>query len=107
MAVAGPIVSVILACGFWLMAVVGYHAGWPHPVLAFKIDRLLDDPARLAAMRQNVSRIARPRAAFDIVAKVVELHQSRASAQGDQARNEPGCDQSPNPLSASTTGGKS
>ena len=33
MAVAGPIVSVILACGFWLTAVVGYHAGWPHPVV--------------------------------------------------------------------------
>jgi len=33
MAVAGPIVSVILAFGFWLMAVVGYNAGWPHPVV--------------------------------------------------------------------------
>ena len=33
MAVAGPIVSVILACGFWLTAVVGYHADWPHPVV--------------------------------------------------------------------------
>lgn len=43
------------------------------PALAYKIDRLLDDPARLATMRQNVHRLARPRAAFDIVAKVVEL----------------------------------
>ena len=33
------------------------------PVLAYKIDRLLDDPARLAAMRANVHRLARPRAA--------------------------------------------
>lgn len=33
MAVAGPIVSIILAIGFWLLAVVGYNAGWPHPVL--------------------------------------------------------------------------
>ena len=33
MAVAGPIVSVILAIGFWLMAVVGYRAGWPRPVV--------------------------------------------------------------------------
>ena len=33
MAVAGPIVSIILAIGFWLLAVVGYNAGWPHPVV--------------------------------------------------------------------------
>lgn len=37
------------------------------PALAFKIDRLLDDPARLAAMRANVARIARPKAALDVV----------------------------------------
>jgi Zn-dependent protease/CBS domain-containing protein len=33
MAIAGPAVSVILATGFWLLAVVGYHGGWPHPVV--------------------------------------------------------------------------
>ena len=49
------------------------------PAIAYKIDRLLDDPARLATMRQNVRRLARPRAAFDVVAKVVELQQSRDS----------------------------
>lgn len=38
------------------------------PVLAYKIERLLDDPQRLAAMRQNVRRLARPQAAFDIAA---------------------------------------
>jgi processive 1,2-diacylglycerol beta-glucosyltransferase len=43
------------------------------PVLAHKIDHLLDDPGRLAAMRANVRRLARPRAAFDIVAKVQAL----------------------------------
>jgi processive 1,2-diacylglycerol beta-glucosyltransferase len=43
------------------------------PALAYKIDRLLDDPARLATLRQNALRLARPRAAFDIVAKVDEL----------------------------------
>jgi processive 1,2-diacylglycerol beta-glucosyltransferase len=43
------------------------------PVLAYKIDRLLDDPRRLAAMRADVQRIARPRAAFDIVAKLQAL----------------------------------
>jgi len=43
------------------------------PVLAYKIDRLLDDPARLAAMRASVRRIARPRAAYDIVNKLEEI----------------------------------
>jgi processive 1,2-diacylglycerol beta-glucosyltransferase len=38
------------------------------PVLAYKIDRLLDDPGRLASMRANALRLGRPRAAFDIVA---------------------------------------
>ena len=59
------------------------------PAIAYKIDRLLDDPVRLATMRQNVRRIARPRAAFDITAKVVELHQLRASPHG-QSGNLPG-----------------
>ena len=107
MAVAGPIVSVILACGFWLMAVVGYHAGWPHPVLAFKIDRLLDDPARLAAMRRTSAESrnrGRPSTSWPRWSNCINRERG---AQGDQARNEPGCDQSPNPLSASTTGGKS
>jgi processive 1,2-diacylglycerol beta-glucosyltransferase len=44
-----------------------------HPVLAYKIDRLLDDPARLAAMQANVRRLARPRAAHEIVAKLLTL----------------------------------
>jgi processive 1,2-diacylglycerol beta-glucosyltransferase len=43
------------------------------PVLAYKIDRLLDDPSRLAAMRANVQRLAHPRAAHDIVAKLLTL----------------------------------
>jgi hypothetical protein len=37
------------------------------PVLPDKIERLLADPARLAAMRANVRRLARPRAAGAIV----------------------------------------
>ena len=41
------------------------------PVLAYKIDRLLDDPARLAAMRANARRLARPHAAGDIAAALV------------------------------------
>jgi processive 1,2-diacylglycerol beta-glucosyltransferase len=43
------------------------------PVLAYKIDRLLDDPGRLAALRENARRIARPTAALDIVAKLQTL----------------------------------
>ncbi len=35
--------------------------------LAFKVDRLAADPARLATMRENIRRIARPDAAFSIV----------------------------------------
>jgi len=33
MAIAGPLVSVILASGFWILAVVGYNRGWPHPLV--------------------------------------------------------------------------
>ena len=38
------------------------------PALAWKLDRLLDDPGRLAALRANAHRIARPHAARDVVA---------------------------------------
>jgi processive 1,2-diacylglycerol beta-glucosyltransferase len=43
------------------------------PVLAYKIDRLLDDPQRLANLRANALRMGRPRAAFDIVEKLTSL----------------------------------
>lgn len=43
------------------------------PALAYKIDKLLDDPARLTAMRQRVRTMARPHAATDIVKKLLEL----------------------------------
>jgi processive 1,2-diacylglycerol beta-glucosyltransferase len=43
------------------------------PVLAYKIDCLLDDPRRMESIRANALRIGRPRAAFDIVAKVAQL----------------------------------
>jgi Zn-dependent protease/CBS domain-containing protein len=33
MAIAGPVVSVVLAIVFWILAVVGFHGGWPHPVV--------------------------------------------------------------------------
>jgi processive 1,2-diacylglycerol beta-glucosyltransferase len=41
--------------------------------LAYKVDRLLDEPGRLERLRDNVRRIARPRAAFDVVASSLEL----------------------------------
>jgi Zn-dependent protease/CBS domain-containing protein len=33
MAIAGPAVSVVLAIVCWIVAVVGYQGGWPHPVV--------------------------------------------------------------------------
>jgi processive 1,2-diacylglycerol beta-glucosyltransferase len=43
------------------------------PVLGYKIDRLLDDPARMAAMRAAATRLAHPDAARDVVRKAIEL----------------------------------
>ena len=50
------------------------------PVLPYKIDRLLDDPQKFEAMQRNVTGIARPRAAFDIVAKLLESGSSANNA---------------------------
>jgi len=41
--------------------------------LAYKLDRLLDEPARMAQLKANVARLARPRAAFDIVEQSLKL----------------------------------
>jgi len=43
------------------------------PALGYKLDRLLDDPSRLDAMRRSVGRLARPRAAFDVVDTVLRV----------------------------------
>jgi processive 1,2-diacylglycerol beta-glucosyltransferase len=43
------------------------------PALAYKIDRLLDDTARFRLMQENARRLARPRAARDIVARLLAL----------------------------------
>ncbi len=43
------------------------------PVLSYKIDKLLGDKTRFAAMRDRALQMARPRAAFDIVEKLLEL----------------------------------
>lgn len=42
------------------------------PVLAFKIDTLLDDPDRIARMRSAVQRLAKPNAAASIVSIVTQ-----------------------------------
>ena len=43
------------------------------PVLAYKVDKLLDNEARFRSMQANARRRARPRAAYDIVAKMLEI----------------------------------
>jgi len=46
------------------------------PVLPYKIDRLLDDPARFTALQANVRRLARPYAAQQIVTALVHGDES-------------------------------
>jgi processive 1,2-diacylglycerol beta-glucosyltransferase len=41
--------------------------------LAYKMDALLEDPARLAQLKANVARLARPRAAYDVVEHSLKL----------------------------------
>ncbi len=43
------------------------------PALAYKIDRLLDDPSRFEAMKAKALALARPNAARDIVSKLLSL----------------------------------
>jgi processive 1,2-diacylglycerol beta-glucosyltransferase len=43
------------------------------PALAWKLDRLLDNPKRFATMQENSRRLARPNAARDIVNRMLEL----------------------------------
>src|SRR5437867_4772553 len=44
------------------------------PVIAYKVDRLMDDTARLVRRQASVHRLARPHAARDIVNKLLDLH---------------------------------
>jgi processive 1,2-diacylglycerol beta-glucosyltransferase len=50
------------------------------PVLAYKIDRLLDNPTRLAAMRENARRLARPGSAAEVVTVVRRLEAASPAA---------------------------
>jgi processive 1,2-diacylglycerol beta-glucosyltransferase len=56
------------------------------PVLAYKIDRLLDDPARLAAMRASARRLGRPNAAIDVVNRLLELRDAPVSPPSEPVR---------------------
>jgi processive 1,2-diacylglycerol beta-glucosyltransferase len=48
------------------------------PVLAYKIDRLLDDPLRFDKMKAAARRLGRPRAAFEVVDKLVKMRYEAA-----------------------------
>ncbi len=47
------------------------------PVLAYKVDKLLDDTARFSAMQARARSLARPRAAYEVVARMLEIQASR------------------------------
>src|SRR5215207_9179055 len=49
------------------------------PTLSYKLDRLLADPKRFAAMQANAKRVARPNAAKEIVNRISELTGPKAS----------------------------
>jgi processive 1,2-diacylglycerol beta-glucosyltransferase len=51
------------------------------PVLAYKLDQLLDDPSRFASMKANARHLARPHAAQEIVTKLLSLQASSGNVQ--------------------------
>ena len=59
------------------------------PTLAYKIDRLLDNPRRLAMMQANALRMGRPTAAHDIVGKLVALKEKEGWT-GHECQSVPG-----------------
>lgn len=46
------------------------------PTLAYKIDKLLDEPAKLQSMRENALKLSNPNAAVDIVKTLVECKEA-------------------------------
>jgi processive 1,2-diacylglycerol beta-glucosyltransferase len=58
--------------------------------LAYKIDQLLQDPARLDQLRANVRRIAHPRAAFDVVEQSLKVISGRHTGARPNTSNEAG-----------------
>jgi len=57
------------------------------PVLAYKLDRLIDDPKRLTMMQVNAKRLGKPHAAFDIVKKLMALKE-HTSPLGNASENQ-------------------
>lgn len=49
------------------------------PVLAYKIDQLLDDPARFATRQANIKRLAHPHATRDIVTALLSLNDNETA----------------------------
>ena len=47
------------------------------PTLAYKLDRLLSDPARFAAMQSNSRRMGRPNAAKEIVQQLINAYENQ------------------------------
>ena len=43
------------------------------PTLAVKLAAVLGDPGRLASLKANARRIAKPRAAYDVAARAMQL----------------------------------
>jgi processive 1,2-diacylglycerol beta-glucosyltransferase len=41
--------------------------------LCYKVSQLLQDPARLTQLKGNVAKLARPRAAYDVVERSLKL----------------------------------
>ena len=52
-------------------------------LLAYKIERLLSDQSRSEFVKKNVARIARPRAAFNVVDKLLRLANTRGISAPD------------------------
>jgi processive 1,2-diacylglycerol beta-glucosyltransferase len=57
------------------------------PTLTYKVDALLGDPARLAQLKENVARVARPRAAFDVVEHALGLLPAQLRGAGGSPGN--------------------
>lgn len=55
------------------------------PTLTFKVNALLEDPGRLAQLRKNANRLARPRAAYEVIERSLRLIRAaeRAGSVGD------------------------
>ena len=49
--------------------------------LTYKLNQLLADPARLAALKENARRLGRPQAAFDVARAALNWPQTKSIAQ--------------------------